>query len=530
MSSLLALQTKDTIVFASDTALSAKINNTTYRVDNNESKLFNYEDFVMFASGRKSIRDLFISNLSNAPSLFEIQEVLQNIILPISEEYSLEIVIAMKDLSKLVFLSSTNNYEYSENCSTENINLFTAGFKTEEVANKFENYYGENQLIKAIELTYKDISCTEIGGNLDIIILEKSKVRLHTVKIDNMKTYSDEELIKLSQLVFANKLHGRLILSNKLWVEDDLGVVEIKSGLMTVYDNNGNPRVYLGRYPTFNNPNQFAYGLRVIDGAFDIRTSNDTNKGVVITGDGISAFNNNGVRTFNVDAATGKVSIVGSLDIRTSADTNKGVVIDGDGIKIYNASGTIMFSANASGDVFYKGRLDGATGTVSNLGGSLNNMTGNVNNLTGSINAMDGTFKGSLTAATGTFNGIVTGSLSADTVSAIRLDVDQLVANNAQITSLSAISADLGTVTAGNLTGVNINTTQDMTIGNNLYIGTHFANQNKAIIFGGGLGGARIDYMSDSLYYSAMNGHYFSGGAVVIHGTLDLTNATVIGL
>ena len=527
MSSLLALQTKDTIVFASDTALSATVKDKTYRVGNNETKIFEYQDFIMFASGKKYLRDAFISMLNNSPTISEIQEVLDNHIIQHSEEYSLEIVIAMKDLSKLIFLSSVDGFTYKESLPNDYTNMFTAGCKTIEVANKFEEYYQQSPLLQSLQSTYKDLSCNEIGGYLDVIILEKDSLRRLQFNVDDMKVYSDGELFKLYDLVFANKLHGKIILSNKLWVEDVLGVVEVKSGLVKIYDQYGIPRVYLGRYPSYDNPNDYLYGLRVDNGQFSMRTSTSDKRGIQIDGKGVRGYNSNGVETFNLDTS-GHVKIVGSLDIRSSPDALKGTVIDDSGITIYGNSGQIMFRADHSGNIYFRGRLDGATGTVSNLGGTINNMGGS---FVGSINS-DGTFRG---LTTGTLSAqtvdtirlkaeqITTGKLSANVIdtqslSAATIEVDQLRANGIQVNDLSAISSNLG-----NITGGNIDITESISIGDGIYLkggmtGIYFPTWSQIFDSGGSLtveafnilhlvgGAGRIEMWGDVHIHGALTG------------------------
>lgn len=501
MSSLLTLQTKDTIIFASDTALSANIKGENYRVDNNESKIFEYDEFIMFASGKKYLRDLFINLLSGKPSLQEIQCILDRYILKYSEEFSLEIVIAMKDLSKLIFLSSSDEFKYKESLPAEYINLYTAGYLNSEIANEFEDNYNKYPLLQSLKNTYKKKSCSEIGGNLDIFILEKNNIKKIKYQIDDMKTHSDEELLYKLNLVHAERLVGRIILSNKLVIEDDVGVITIQSGLMTVYDQSDSPRVYLGRYPKFNNPNQFDYGLRVINGAFDIRTSNDTDKGIVINGDSISAYNNNGVRTFNVDAVTGLVSIIGGLDIRSSTSSNAGIVINSNGIRGYKSNGQLGFEITNTGNVTFGGRLDSADGI---------------------------------------FVGLVDGTLSQDTIDAIEINADQITANSItsnqiqagsidansiSVTSLSSISSNLGTITGGS---ISIDT--DMYIGRTLWIGTTYNDsQLKSIRFGGGQGGSGISFSNDVLSISAVGGIRFEDDTT-FYGNVDFSNANVTGI
>jgi len=331
--------------------------------------------------------------------------------------------------------------------------------------------------------------------------------------------------------VFAEKLFGKIILGNKLHIEDVDGVVTIQNALMTVYDLNEKPRVHLGRYPSPDNPSIYKYGLRIYDGAIDIRTTENQYRGVQFDGNGIRTFNNNGVRTFNIDANTGQVEIIGDLTIKTSPSTNKGVVIDGDGIKGYNASGQVTFQINNNGNAWFSGRLESATGTLDRVSGTVDNLGGT---FAGTLNGVDGVFTGNLQAVGGTFNGLVTGSLSAETMRAIIIDADQINAlritvDMLDVNELSAISANLGRITAGHISSVNIDINEDLFIGKELNIGKHYGNaESKRINFGGSSGGY-IQHQQDVMRIGSQEGVEIDT-KLVVNGILDLTNATVIGL
>lgn len=511
MSSLLALQTKDTIVFASDTALSAEINGINYRVDNNENKLFEYDNFIMFASGKKYLRDLFIELLPLSPTIRDIELILKNHILKYSEEFSLEIVIAMKDLAKLIFFSSTNSFEYSESTPNNYTNLYTAGYLTNEIASEFELNYKNRPLLQSLKNTYKKLSCSEIGGNLDVFVLEKDNVRKIQYQIDTMKTYSDEELLMKLNLVHAERLVGRIILSNKLWVEDELGVVEIQSGIAKFYDENGKVRVYVGKYPSFENPNVLKTGIRVDDGSFELRTSSETNRGILLDGNSISAFNSNSVRTFNVDASTGKVSIIGNLDIRSSSSSNAGFVLDSDGLKGYKSNGTVGVEITNTGNITYAGLLNGATGSVTNLTGSMDNMTG--------------TFAGTLSPNTVNAIEINAEQITAGQITSNQIQAGAIDATSISVDKLSAISSDLGDITAGTIT---IDT--DMKVGKTLWIGHNWLESDvKSIRFGGTQGGSGISFQYDTMSISAVGGIKFEDDTK-FYGTVDFSEANVIGI
>lgn len=346
------------------------------------------------------------------------------------------------------------------------------------------------------------------------------------ITADNLNTI---EVAISKRGVSANLLNGRIILSNKVVVEDALGVIEMHSGLQQIFDNQGRVRVQLGRYPDPDNSGQFKYGLRVYDGAIDIRTSDNANRGVQFDGNGFRAFNNNGVRTFDVDASSGIVSIIGGLNIKSNPDAQRGVEIDGNGFRIYNQSGILVFNADHFGNIYYAGRLQNAFGTVSNLGGTIQDMGGN---FIGSINS-DGTFRG---LVTGTLSAntvdaisiraeqITAGTISADRIntqslSAATLDVQQLRANNAQIDNLSSISSNLG-----NITGGRIDIDTDMTIGNNLYIGSNYMNEHN-IIFGGT--GGSIQYIQDTMYINSTGSLYLDASRVEVRGNFYVNGVQI---
>lgn len=341
--------------------------------------------------------------------------------------------------------------------------------------------------------------------------------------------------------VHAERLVGKLILGSKLEIIDAEGVVRIQSGQITIFDKQGKTKVQLGRYPDPDNANNIKYGLRIYDGAFDIRTSDNSNRGVQIDGNGIRTFNNNGVRTFNVDAATGMVEIIGSLSIRTSTSTNKGVVIDGDGIKGYNASGGMTFRISNSGDAWFAGRLEWATGNIDHVGGSF---TGELVEVTGTLKAVngifsgklsfvDGEFTGELIGATGRFDGLVAGTISAQTMTTIRLDANQIVtgglkAERIDVNELSAISSNLGNIRSGN-----IDIDEDLYVGRNIYLGQRYGSDYKSVIFNNV---SRIEANWNKISVSGsevwLDGSYVTIRAYStrFEGIVDFSSAQVIGL
>lgn len=492
MSSLIAIQTNEQVIFASDTALSADYQKRTYRVSNVEQKLFEYDNFIMFASGKKELRDLLLNNIGLNPSIESIKNYLIEKILPISEEFSLEVVIAQKNESKLIFFSSTDGFLYKENkCEDANTHLFTAGFKTEEISNIFSDELLTKPVYQSLIDTFKQVTCDEIGGNIDVFHIINSEVKKKRFKVDDYKTYSDEEILFSLNLVHAERLAGKLILGNKLVIESDLGLFTIDGAVQTIYDANAVKKVELGRYIDPNNASAYKYGLRIYDGAIDIRTSKNANQGIQLDSNGFRAFNNNGVRTFNVNAITGQVEIVGDLTIKSSPSSNRGVVITSSGITGYNASGGITFELNANtGKSTIQENFTIQTNQNHNRGVKMDDYGIRGYNTSGTK-----TFEID-TNGNATFSGNITGS------------------------SITGTTINGGTISGATVNGGNINVTTDVNVGNNLRLGNISSSEFKSISFNYSnliqSDGSRMNLIASNLDLSVTGSTNINGSNVTI--------------
>ncbi|MGG2053897.1 phage tail protein [Lysinibacillus pakistanensis] len=341
--------------------------------------------------------------------------------------------------------------------------------------------------------------------------------------------------------VHAEVIAGRLLLGNKLHIEDELGIVTIYNGLQSVYDTNGKIKVHLGRYPHPDSPSQYKYGLRVYDGAIDIRSSSNAYRGTQLDGSGFRAFNNNGVRTFNVDATTGQVEIIGDLTIKSSPSSYRGVVITSSGITGYNASGGVTFELNAN-----SGRMTSQENFLIQSSTSPNR----------GVKMDDYGIRGYSTNGTRTFeidtygNAFFSGNISASTISGTTINGTTINGGNISGTTVSASSIHGGSINAttingGTITGTiingntinggtingtkinsaDININEDVRIGNRLYLND---TSGSGIYFNriGSTGkiysnGNHLTIYSDTLVIDSMNSTSF-------YNNVDFTNATSI--
>lgn len=84
----------------------------------------------------------------------------------------------------------------------------------------------------------------------------------------------------------------------------------------------------------------------------------------------------------------------------------------------------------------------------------------------------------------------------------------KLSANQIAVSQLSALTADLGNVTAGRLTGVEIDVSTDVRVGNSLYVGTYLDRVSRKYI-----------YFNDNVSISSYNDGYENSFNIAVHNS-----------
>ena len=171
--------------------------------------------------------------------------------------------------------------------------------------------------------------------------------------------------------IVAERILGKLILGQKLIIEDENGIIKITGNLQEIFNDLGEVQVALGEYEVGK------YGLRVYNGAVDIRTSSIDNRGVVLDQNGLRAYSNIGSQTLNIDTTTGNATFSGNL---------------------LAATGT------------FSGDLQAAGGTFS-----------------GTLNGVDGVFTGNLEAVSGTFVELTSGIIKGVTIESATIDIEDSI-------------------------------------------------------------------------------------------------------
>ena len=171
------------------------------------------------------------------------------------------------------------------------------------------------------------------GGYLNTTTLDKHGLK--SVDSDNPSTFlfindgvfsiseDNGETIKVAidnNGVRARTIYGELILSNEMKIISESGVIEIDGETVRVKDDNGDVKVELGKYIDPSTSND-VYGLNIIGGAFNLRTSTTSNQGTVIDGDGIRVYDSNGNVVFDTSDGdnlqyNGSINLSGDTDVR----------------------------------------------------------------------------------------------------------------------------------------------------------------------------------------------------------------------
>lgn len=356
-----------------------------------------------------------------------------------------------------------------------------------------------------IEIGKRGIVVTNPDNPNEMVVIQSGIIALSEDGGETWKT-----AMKPNGIV-AERIIGKLIMSTRLVIEDENGIIKFTGSLQQIFDNHGNIRIEIGNYAVGK------YGMRIHGGAIEIveglpksqieasavnkwdsaesnANSYTNSKDVTIRSDlrltsalptSIS-MNNNGITAYSSANSNNFARLDyrglyvqgGAVDIRTSGSTSAGVIFDGKGISAYNYAGTKTFYVDTNGNFF-----------------------ANSGTFAGTLSSANGTFTGTLSAVSGTFTTLTSGTISGATI---------------QGTNISG-----GTITGTNINGGNINVSTDVTIGNNLYlVGSN--SYTRGIYFRERTGD-RIETDGATLSIIALGVKIYGAGVLEMYSTLDMT-------
>lgn len=259
----------------------------------------------------------------------------------------------------------------------------------------------------------------------------------------------------------------------------------------------------------------------------DLRLTAPLPSNISLNGEGITATVSGNPSKFVRMDYRGLYVQNGAIDIRTGANSNRGVIFDGSGLRAYNNSGTKTFDIDTNGNAVFAGKLEAASGTfegelraasgtfsgrLSAASGSFSgDITGSNGIFSGTLSAVDGTFAGELRGANGTFSG----TLSGGTISGGTISGTTITGGTISGTTITGVTMNSGT----------INISDDIRVGNNIYLGSNNYLSEKNVMFSGS---ASVTYRNDSLSVNALENVELYAGRVSIRGSLDLTNVSSV--
>lgn len=221
MSSLVAIQLKDKIYMGSDTAVSTNINGISYRQSNFGKKIYTTDDMLIFCSGNMSFAYMIMNEFA-----WEEDKTIANLQRIALKYYKLfnitddrvEIMVGkiFKNCSCIYQISSYNKFKIIKhtNLNSENIGVWTGGFKTEESYNKtLENLLNKKSLIDTYKNVFNTISCEEIGG----------KLYLYELSINGTTKILDCDIKEKDSLRAINSKESNLHLINAEIIRGKLG-------------------------------------------------------------------------------------------------------------------------------------------------------------------------------------------------------------------------------------------------------------------------------------------------------------------
>ena len=243
MSSCLILQDKNKLFMGADSALIETIEDIHYRISDNGRKIFNFKNSIMFCSGNIKIVNKVIEFIGESIdiNIYKLSEFIKQLNLQKNDNiFNVEIIIVSNKNNRIELcqISEYNNFDIVKyNDLTENIRIISGGIKTEECLDLATNYFNKKySVFNIFENTYNDLSCEEIGGNLEIweISNEIKKVKDFPIKRKSIRIHISE-FENIHSLV-ADVIVGRLLAGNELLITNENNTFTLNGSGATLVD------------------------------------------------------------------------------------------------------------------------------------------------------------------------------------------------------------------------------------------------------------------------------------------------------
>ncbi|MEK3749011.1 hypothetical protein NYE25_12260 [Paenibacillus sp. FSL E2-8871] len=255
MSNATVVQTNDNIFIGSDSATSAMLDGQLYRVDQKATKLYHFDNLVLFCSGNLNYCYDLVEEFSKEK--FKDATVIRNLLITSHNGEEVDILLCeFKDNKSFVYqVSPYNDFEIV--CFSDipigGVNVVTAGIKTKESYNlAYENLLEGKSVSDLYKSIFDGISYEGIGGTLTVYRLNESGVSKYltheiTEKVE-LKTLSIRDVLNQfqMQLIVGERVYGKLFTGVNLALEDEDGVMRTQGSKTQIFDRNGELVMKLG--------------------------------------------------------------------------------------------------------------------------------------------------------------------------------------------------------------------------------------------------------------------------------------------
>jgi len=290
MSNCIILNNGDTLIMASDTAVSTIINGVGERVGNNYKKIFHIKNALIFCSGKLSIVEDVIKLFENQEHIdvYKISNELKNIGIKRSKDYfNIEIIVVKmsNDEIEAYQISEYNSFNVIklESPTKGNMCIFSAGIKSKNAIAILEKELEMSRNVKTvIKNTYKQLVCEEIGGFCEIWFISKNGIEFMSKnEIDNITNNKrDSSLL----LIIGDVICGHLLAGNKLVIENEDATFSVDgngatltNADFTVYGNSNNTKILIS-------PTEGFRIQKLVTGTYEDQFYADPNGNVIFTG------------------------------------------------------------------------------------------------------------------------------------------------------------------------------------------------------------------------------------------------------
>ncbi|GGG15436.1 hypothetical protein [Paenibacillus aceti] len=248
MSNATIIQTNSDIFIGSDSATSVLLRGQLYRLDTKATKLFKFDNLVVFCSGNLdycySVMNQF-SYQSNK-NVYSLREILLN-------SYNgekIDVVIGeYKDNKTWLYqLSPYNKFDiitYTD-IPKDGVNILSAGIKTEESYNSVCKYISIGKSVPEVfKSVFDEISYEGIGGTLTVYRINQKGIseflKCEVKEKENLNIFNVQIALDHFEkhLIVGERIYGKIWMGVNLALQDEDGVLKFQGSKGEIFDRNG---------------------------------------------------------------------------------------------------------------------------------------------------------------------------------------------------------------------------------------------------------------------------------------------------